>query len=156
MAKTKRMRMWKFPENASVAAVVLREIDGHDELEAARMARTKQALTEAEAVAHLTEEQIRLAIVAVQPRGGDRPVEVKQPYEDFDTWSTVTRMLTHSAFSELNEISRQDMAAFHASAEEWVETAPASNETPSGEYEKPKAAKPARPASTPSRSPAAP
>lgn len=150
----RRMKRWRLAEDkASVASFVLREIDGNDELEASRNARARQALTEQEAAAHLLDECVRISIVAVQPLGEEALTDVPQPYEPYTNWNAYTRSLALLAFQSMNDVSREDVAAFRAGAEDWA--GPAANPEPapppSGEYQRPK---PAR--STRSSSPAAP
>ena len=102
-------REFKLPEGYSVNSFVVREIDGHDEKEAARVVAaigTADDLSMA-----VMEANLRVAIVAVNGQ------PVQQPYTDLSKWSSKTRRMLLEAWNQLNNVPDEDLAVFLAAAE---------------------------------------
>lgn len=98
-------RRFRFGENHDVTELVIRQTDGYDERDAAKMIDTNPETS-------MYAELVRLAIVEVN---GDR---VEQPFMDIDRWSTKTRSLVMDAYNALNENDEAEKAAFLAASED--------------------------------------
>ncbi len=101
-------RQFTLPEGYSVKSFTLREIDGHDEKESARMIA---ALGTADdfSIAML-EANLRISIVSVDG------ALVQQPYNETAKWSSRTRRLLMEAWGTLNSVPDDDLAAFLGAA----------------------------------------
>lgn len=107
-------REYELGQGHSVRGVVLREIDGNDELEAGASARAKPALDDDEQARIIIHEQLRLSIVAVRRRAGGPWEPVRQPLDELDRWKTKTRILLSQAFQTMNLLTEKELADFHA------------------------------------------
>lgn len=102
-------RQFTLPEGYSVKSFVVREIDGHDEQEAARWLG---ALGTADDMATaIMEVNLRMALVSVDGKF------VEQPYTGLKKWTSKTRRLLIAAWEQLNDVPDEDLAVFLAAAE---------------------------------------
>jgi hypothetical protein len=118
-APSKRARRWTLPKGCSVQSFVMRELDGHDDLEIARIVDVKMTDDEKSNVTKLFEmrrhEACRRSLVMVN----DRPVNVDGlPYEAFDGWSQRTQVFAFRAFNKLNEVTGDELGKFDEAAED--------------------------------------
>lgn len=109
-------REYTFAEGHSIRGVILRELDGDDELEAGRMGRSRKALDDEEAMRHVLFEQLRLSVVATRatPKGPWQPVA--QPFDGMDKWKQRTINLVGDAFQRMNMLAPGEVEAFHQGA----------------------------------------
>ena len=105
-----RHRKYTLPKGHSVASFVIRELDGHDELEAARWIQARGSADNSDVIA--LNESLRISIVAVDGSS------VQQPYLDMDKWSASTRRLLVEAWSKLNSLPDSEIADFLDAAED--------------------------------------
>ena len=103
-------RRFELPDGCSVRSFMVRELDGHDEIEAGRWADAKTGSADNQVV-NLMDENLRIAIVEVD----DQPIE--QPYLTMDKWSSKTRRFLIEAWGALNSVKEDEMAAFLATGE---------------------------------------
>lgn len=103
-------KKFTLPEGHPIKTIVMREIDGKDELEAARWASAKKSSVDQEWSAMLM-EQVRCAIVAVDDKNAE------MPFVDFDQWPVKTRRLVVAAWTQLNVVEEEDSKNFLESAE---------------------------------------
>lgn len=104
----------KFPlgERCNCREIVIREVNGIDEQEAALRAdmRGKRSSIYAELV--------RLAIVEVDGK------RVEQPFLEIEQWNMVTRTLVRSAFDSINDLEAAELETFLAAS---VDVTPTTN-----------------------------
>lgn len=106
-----------FPKGCSVKEMVIREIDGKDELQAARFASAKVGSADSLSAA-VMDENLRVSVVSVDGK------KVQQPYMGMDSWSTKTRRLLVEAWATLNSVEDEAVADFLSSSEVLVEESP--------------------------------
>ena len=102
-------RQYSLPKGCSVTSFTIREIDGMDEREAAKMLAaigTADDMTTA-----LMEANLRVSIVAVNGQA------IAQPYTEMSKWSSKTRRFLIEAFNQLNGVPEDEIAAFLGAAE---------------------------------------
>lgn len=102
-------RRFDLPEGYSVKSFVIREIDGHDEKEAARMLAAVGTADDLSMA--MLEANLRVSIVSVDGQ------EVQQPYMGLSKWSSKTRRLLLEAWNQLNNVPDDELAAFLGAAE---------------------------------------
>jgi hypothetical protein len=99
-------RKFKFEEGHDIEEIVVRQTDGYDEKDAAKMVDARPTET------GIYSELVRLSIVSVD---GEL---VDQPFMAIDRWSTKTRDLVMTAYNELNENDEAAKAVFLAASED--------------------------------------
>lgn len=107
-------RMFPMGAGHAAYAIVIREIDGEDAIEAGRLARRRAALDEDEQRTNIFREQIKLSVVAVR-RTGKTPAKWERaaaPFDEFDTWKLRSQNLVISAYQRMNVISEEELANF--------------------------------------------
>lgn len=99
-------------EKKQILAFTIRTTDGTDESYSAKRAEAKGS--------NLTEELIRYSLVSyVRLDDGDATeVEIKQPFEGFDKWSTKARNFVVAAWKRLSTPDELEIADFFKSATE--------------------------------------
>lgn len=103
-------RKFTLPKGYSVKSFVLRELDGKDEMDAARWADAKTGSADNNLNA-MMDENLRVAIVQVND------VPVTQPYLAMDQWSSKTRKLLVAAWAKLNSVEEEELEGFIEAAE---------------------------------------
>lgn len=106
-----RHRKYTLPEGYSIKNLVIRELDGNDELEAARRIKMRGGSADDANVLALN-ENLRISVVAVND------IAVDQPYHDMDTWSSNTRRFLIEAWSDLNSLPDDHVKDFLEAAED--------------------------------------
>lgn len=101
-------REFKLPKGYSVESFVIREIDGHDEKEAARLVAALGTADDLSMAVY--EGNLRVSIVDVNGEA------VEQPYMELSKWSTKTRKMLMVAWNELNGVPDEELAAFLGAA----------------------------------------
>jgi len=114
-------RKFTLPNGCSIKSFVIRELDGHDELNAARWADAKTGSADNKVNA-LMDENLRVSLVEVNGKA------VQQPFVEMDKWSSKTRRFLLEAWGQLNAAQEDEMAAFLAAAEDVNLSAPAATE----------------------------
>ncbi len=113
MHRTIRYSLAKFSdcfdnEHNKIVAFTIRTTDGEDETYASKRADAKGG--------GMSEELIRCAIVSYEVEG--KTVDVKQPFENFDKWSTKARNFVVAAWRKLSTPDEGEFLDFFASATE--------------------------------------
>ena len=98
-----------FPKGHPITSIMLREVDGRDELEAIKWAEARNGKDEDNTAVVM--EQVRCSIVKVDD------VEVTQPYTGLESWPARTRSLVLRAWMSLNSVDEEETKNFLASAE---------------------------------------
>ena len=101
-------RQFTLPEGYSVKSFTLREIDGHDEKESARMLAALGTADDFSMA--MLEANLRVSIVSVDGS------PVQQPYNATAKWSSKTRRLLMEAWGTLNSVPDDDLATFLGAA----------------------------------------
>lgn len=104
-------KKFTLPKGCSINSFTMREIDGKDELEAARLLQARGSTAENFQVAAL-EENLRISIYAVNGK------KVEQPYFAMNNWSAKTRRFALEAWTLLNGVEEEDLAVFLGAAED--------------------------------------
>jgi hypothetical protein len=99
-------RKFRFGPGHDIEELVMRQTDGIDERDAAKMVDARPEET------GIYAELVRLAIVSVDGQ------IVDQPFMPVDRWSTKTRNLVMDAYNALNENDEAEKAAFLAASED--------------------------------------
>lgn len=103
-------------EGKKLTAFCIRTTDGTDETYASKRADAKGT--------SMSEELIRFSIVSYEVEeleGGksvSRTIDIKQPFESFDKWSTKARNFIVAAWKKLSTPNEMEVADFFASASE--------------------------------------
>ncbi len=95
---------FQLPKGCSIRSVVMRELDGRDEREAAKLLTALGTLDSLDIA--LTEANLSMAVVAVDG------VAVSQPFLDLPSYSLKTRRLIMAGFHDLNGISDDELDSF--------------------------------------------
>lgn len=118
--------LWVVPfKNRRVEAFVVRELTNDDEVEAARVAKTKGPFVSPEEVSRAVfAEEVAVSIVAIRRPGGEL-VQLVGPCSEFHSWPSRLRLLAMHAYRQLNGIEDAEMAVFRGAAQPWTPTATA-------------------------------
>lgn len=103
-------------DKKQIVSLTMRTTDGKDEQYAARQAEARGTT--------MSEELIRVSLVRYVRASAEgeikEPIEIRQPFAEFDTWATRSRNFAVAAWQKLSTPSDKELADFFASA-----TAPA-------------------------------
>lgn len=117
MHRTLRYDLSKFldckdKEGRKIMAFTIKTTDGTDEAYASRRAEAKGS--------GMTEELIRYSLQAYEVADGEniKTVDIKQPFEDFDHWTTKARNFVVGAWKKLSTPDETEIKDFFASATE--------------------------------------
>lgn len=114
-------RIYRAPKSlAPLQAIVVRQLDAADQMEAARIANTVKALDDDEAMSNRGSEMLRISIVAVQMAGQKEPQPVEQPYAGLDGWPFTWHRFTQECFAHLNTLDPSEVGEAIAESQEWV------------------------------------
>lgn len=123
-----RMKRFTFPKKASIDSIVMRELDGEDDIEASVWAdkhATELIKTSYRAaMAAEQREAIRVSIVAVN----DQPTEPGVPFMEMDLWTSATQRMLMECYVHLNGAEETDLKNLIAGAEELSEVPSISDE----------------------------
>lgn len=114
-------KQFPLPKGCTIRSVTMREIDGHDEREAAKIMSARSNIDNPGVA--LMEEQIRVSIVAVDGE------PVSQPFTGMNAWSTRTRRFIMEAFGHLNGVEDEELEDFLKAAKDPKETQPEAAES---------------------------
>jgi len=109
-------KKFTLPKGCSIQTFVMREIDGEDEREAGRWIAARGNVEDSGIT--LIEEQLKVALVAVNGR------KVDAPFQGLEKFSSKTRRFMMEAFGQMNGIEEDEVEDFLGASAQIVEESP--------------------------------
>ncbi len=131
-----KLKARSYPAPASLhplKALVLRELDAADQMEAARLANMRQALDDSEAIANRGIEMLRVSVVAIQLDPAPAPTRVKQPFAPLDEWPFTWVRFAEECFQHLNTLDPAEVGEAIAKSQPWTGDTAASSKNGPGD-----------------------